>query len=208
MAEPACLAISSRKVRSGSRRISRRYPASSHHKDRVHTLAPRPTRGIGFNGGTGATKKRLACARRPASVALFRAHSDDYSPTLSIGQAIGQVSRSTAVGLPAVAAASGQSGHRRLAPDSPKPPSLSAQAVGWQDASRWSALGPRSIGPRRSSTGTNGQPRYGRIAGQAPIGALASGGEGRRRWVRIPPPPRFLPLPGRSGLWPLRRFAC
>jgi hypothetical protein len=70
MAEPACWAISSRKARSGSRRISRRYPASSHHKDRVHTLAPRPTRGIGFNGGTGGTKKRPACARRSASVTL------------------------------------------------------------------------------------------------------------------------------------------
>jgi hypothetical protein len=119
MAEPACLAISSRKARSGSQRISKRHPASSHHRDRVHTLAPRPTRGIGFNGGTGATKKRPACARRSASVALFWAHSDDYSPTLSIGQAIGQVSWSTAVGLPAVAAASGQSDHRRSPPGSP-----------------------------------------------------------------------------------------
>jgi hypothetical protein len=44
------------KARSGSQRISNRHPASSHHKDRVHTLAPRPTRGIGFKGGTGATK--------------------------------------------------------------------------------------------------------------------------------------------------------
>jgi hypothetical protein len=57
----------------------------------------------------------------------------------------------------------------------------------------WSALGPRSIGTRWSSTGTNGQPRYDRIAGQAPIGAPASDGEGRRRWVRIPPPPRHRP---------------
>lgn len=82
MAEPVCLAISSRKARSGSRRISRRYPASSHHKDRVHTLTPRPIRGIGFNGGTGGTKKRPACARRSSSVAQFWTHSDDYSPTL------------------------------------------------------------------------------------------------------------------------------
>jgi hypothetical protein len=136
MAEPACLAISSRKARSGSQRISKRHPASSHHRDRVHTLAPRPTRGIGFNGGTGATKKRPACARRSASVALFWAHSDDYSPTLSIGQAIGQVSWSTAVGLPAVAAASGQSDHRRSPPGSPaagsRRPHPSAQTVGWQ----------------------------------------------------------------------------
>jgi hypothetical protein len=50
-------------------------------------------------------------------------HSDDYSPTLSIGQAIGQVSWSTVIGLSAVAAESGQSGHRRLPPDSPEPPS-------------------------------------------------------------------------------------
>jgi hypothetical protein len=63
MAEPACWAISSRKARSGSQRISKRHPASSHHKDRVHTLAPRPTRGIGLKGGTG-NKKRPACARR------------------------------------------------------------------------------------------------------------------------------------------------
>jgi hypothetical protein len=80
MAEPACLAISSRKARNGSQRISKRNPASSHHRDRVHRLAPRPTRGIGFNGGTRATKKRPACARRSASVALFGAHSDDYMP--------------------------------------------------------------------------------------------------------------------------------
>ena len=111
--------------------------------------------------------------------------------TLSIGQAIGQVSWSTAVALPAVAAASGQFGHRRLPPDSPEPPSLSAQAVGWQDASRWSVLGPRSIGNRWSPAGTNGQPRYDRIAGQASIGAPTSDGEGSRRWVRIPPPPRL-----------------
>jgi hypothetical protein len=70
MAEPACWAISSRKARSGSQRISKRHPASSHHKDRVHALAPRPTRGIGFKGGTG-NKKRPACARRSASVALL-----------------------------------------------------------------------------------------------------------------------------------------
>ena len=64
MAEPACLAISSRKARSGSQRISKRHPASSHHKDRVHTLAPRPTSGIGFTVERGATKKRPAAARR------------------------------------------------------------------------------------------------------------------------------------------------
>jgi hypothetical protein len=56
MAEPACWAISSRKARSGSHRISKRHPASSHHKDRVHTLAPRPTRGIGFNVEPGERK--------------------------------------------------------------------------------------------------------------------------------------------------------
>jgi hypothetical protein len=177
MAEPVCLAISSRKARSGSRRISRRYPASSHHKDRVHTLTPRPIRGIGFNGGTGGTKKRPACARRSASVAQFWAHSDDYSPTLSIGQAIGQVSWSTAVGLPAVAAESGQPGHRMLPPDSPEPPSLSAQAVGWQDASRWSALGPRSIGPRRSATGTSGHGRRAKPQVTQPIAVRPRAGE-------------------------------
>lgn len=109
MAEPACLAISSRKARSGSQRISKRHPASSHHKDRVHTLAPRPTRGIGFNGGTGATKKRPACARRSASVALF-----GHTPTTTCRSVtIGQASWSTAADLSAVAAASGQSGHQR-----------------------------------------------------------------------------------------------
>jgi hypothetical protein len=86
MAEPACLAISSRKARSGSQRISKRHPASSHHKDRVHTLAPRPTRGIGFNGGTGATKKRPACARRSASVALFGHTPTTTCRSVTIGQ--------------------------------------------------------------------------------------------------------------------------
>jgi hypothetical protein len=78
MAEPACWAISSRKARSGSQRISKRHPASSHHKDRVHALAPRPTRGIGFKGGTGnknAPHARDAPRRWPCW-----AHSDDYMP--------------------------------------------------------------------------------------------------------------------------------
>jgi hypothetical protein len=159
MAEPACLAISSRKARSGSQRISNRHPASSHHKDRVHTLAPRPTRGIGFNGGTGQRKSAPHARDAPRRWPCFGHTPTSTARTLSIGQAIGQVSWSTAVALPAVAAASGQFGHRRLPPDSPEPPSLSAQAVGWQDASRWSVLGPRSIGPRRSATGTSGHGR-------------------------------------------------
>ena len=92
MAEPACWAISSRKARSGSRRISKRYPASSHHKDRVHTLAPRPTRGIGFNGWNPGMKKRPACARRSASVALFGHTPTTTCRSVRIGQAIGQVS--------------------------------------------------------------------------------------------------------------------
>jgi hypothetical protein len=121
IAEPACLAISSRKARSGSHRISKRHPTSSHHKDRVHTLAPRPTRGIGFNGGTGGTKKRPACARRSASVALFGHTPTTTCRSVTIGQAIGQVRWSTAVDLPAVAAASGQSGHRRPLPRSLPP---------------------------------------------------------------------------------------
>jgi hypothetical protein len=102
MAEPACLAISSRKARSGSHRISNRHPASSHHKDRVHTLAPRPTRGIGFNGGTGATKKRPACARRSASVALSGHTPTTTCRSVTIGQAIDQVSWSAAVDLSAL----------------------------------------------------------------------------------------------------------
>jgi hypothetical protein len=151
MAEPACWAISSRKARSGSQRISKRHPASSHHMDRVHTLAPRPTIGSGFNGGARGTKKRPACARRSAAVALFRAHSDDYSPTLSIGQAIGQVSWSTAVGLPAVAAASGQSGHRRLLAGSR--PRLAASI----SASRWSRRWARvTATPMRPARGRGG----------------------------------------------------
>ena len=129
MAEPACWAISSRKARSGSQRISKRHPASSHHKDRVHTLAPRPTRGIGFNGGTGATKKRPACARRSAPVALFGHTPTTTCRSVMIGQAIGQVSWSTAVHLSAVTAASSQSGHRtyrRARLDGPRRRPLSA----------------------------------------------------------------------------------
>jgi hypothetical protein len=129
MAEPACWAISSRKARSGSQRISKRHPASSHHKDRVHTLAPRPTRGIGFNGGTGATKKRPACARRSAPVALFGHTPTTTCRSVMIGQAIGQVSWSTAVHLSAVTAVSSQSGHRtyrRARLDGPRRRPLSA----------------------------------------------------------------------------------
>jgi hypothetical protein len=114
MAEPVCWAISSRKARSGSRRISKRYPTSSHHKDRVHTLAPRPTRGIGFNGWNPGTKKRPAYARRSASVALFGHTPTTTCRSVTIGQAVGQVSWSTVVGLPAVAPKSGQSGHQRV----------------------------------------------------------------------------------------------
>jgi hypothetical protein len=101
MAEPACWAISSRKARSGSRRISKRYPTSSHHKDRVHTLAPRPTKGIGFKGGTGGMKKRPACARRSASVAPVGHTPTTTCRSVTIGQAIGQIRWSTAVCLPA-----------------------------------------------------------------------------------------------------------
>ena len=50
-----------------------------------------------------------------------------------------------------------------------------SQARGWQSA--WSALGPHGIRNRWSSAGTNGQPRYVRITGHAPIGALTSGGK-------------------------------
>jgi hypothetical protein len=80
MAEPACLAISSRKARSGSQRISKRHPASSHHKDRVHTLAPRSTRGIGFNGGTGATEKAPRMCETLRVGGPVWAHFDDYMP--------------------------------------------------------------------------------------------------------------------------------
>ncbi len=177
MAEPACLAISSRKARSGSRRISRRYPASSHHKDRVHTLTPRPIRGIGFNGGTRGTKSAPPVRDAPRRRPCFGHTPTTTAQLLSIGQAIGQVSWSTAVGLPAVAAESGQSGHRRLPPDSPEPPSLSAQAVGWQDASRWSVLGPRSLGPRRSATGTSGHGRRAKSQVTQPIAVRPRAGE-------------------------------
>jgi hypothetical protein len=121
MAEPACWAISNRKARSGSQRISKRHPASSHHKDRVHTLAPRPIRGLGFNGGTGATKKRPACARRSAPVALFGHTPTTTCRSVTLGQVVGQVRWSTVVDLPVVAAASGQSGHRRSPAGQPAP---------------------------------------------------------------------------------------
>jgi hypothetical protein len=171
MAEPACLAISSRKARSGSHRISKRHPASSHHKDRVHTLAPRPTRGIGFNGGTGGTKKRPACARRSASVALFGHTPTTTCRSVTIGQAIGQVRWSTAVDLPAVAAASGQSGHRSHCLD------LCLQVVEalGRDVLRWSALGPWGIGNRWSPAGTSGQCRRTRIAGHRPVNRFDQG---------------------------------
>jgi hypothetical protein len=136
MAEPACWAISSRKARSGSRRISKRYPASSHHKDRVHTLAPRPTRGIGFNGGTGATKKRPACARRSAPVAPFGHTPTTTCRSVTIGQAIVKLagqrrwSYQRSLQHPVNPATED---HRR----SPEPPPFRHQAVGWQG---WVAL--------------------------------------------------------------------
>jgi hypothetical protein len=111
---------------------------------------------------------------------------------LSIGQAIGQVSWSTAVGLPAVAAASGQSDHRRSPPGSPAAGSRRRiprhKRSAGKDASRWSALGRWSIGNRWSSAGTNGQPRYDESAGQRPIGAPTSNAEESSAWVRTPHP--------------------
>jgi hypothetical protein len=52
----------------------------------------------------------------------------------------------------------------------------------------WSALGPRSIGTRWSSTGTNGQPRYDESARQAPMDASTSQVQESRRRVQVPPP--------------------
>ena len=116
VAEPTCLAISSRRARSGSHRISNRHPASSHHKDRVHTLAPRPTRGIGFNGGTGATKKRPACARRSASVALFGHTPTTTCRSVTLGQVVGQAAgqpRSACQRSPRHPVNPATNGHRR-----------------------------------------------------------------------------------------------
>src|SRR4029450_1786377 len=117
--------------------VSREQPpqGSSPHADAATDQRYRRQR---WNPGErkSAPHARDAPRRRPN----FGHTPTSTAQLLSIGQAIGQVSWSTAVGLPAVAAESGQSGHRRLPPDSPEPPSLSAQAVGWQDASRWSVL--------------------------------------------------------------------
>jgi hypothetical protein len=97
---------------------------------------------------------------------------------------------------PALRAASGRPPARQRL-DGNRGAGLTLQARGSQSSAEpcplvraWSALGPRSIGIRRSRAGTNGQSRYDRIAGQAPIGAPAWGGGGGRRWVRIPPAPR------------------
>ena len=110
MAEPACWAISSRKARSGSHRISNRHPASSHHKDRVHTLAPRPTRYRLQRGNRGNEKApRMRETLRVGGPCW--AHSDDYMPERDDRSSHGQVGRSAAVYLSAVARGIGQSGH-------------------------------------------------------------------------------------------------
>jgi hypothetical protein len=74
-------------------------------------------------------------------VALFRHIPTTTCRSVTIGQAIGQISCSTAVNLPAVAAASGQSGHpdRRRAPE---PASSRHKRSAGKEASCWSALGP------------------------------------------------------------------
>jgi hypothetical protein len=111
------------------------------------------------------------------------AHSNDYSPTLSIGQAIGQVSWSTAVDLPAVAAASGQSGHRGHCLDL-RPQVVEALGRMRRAGPRWVRGASEPAGPR----GTSGQCRRTRIAGQRPFTLSTSDREAARRWVRIPPP--------------------
>jgi hypothetical protein len=96
-------------------------------------------------------EKRLACARRPRVGGPIWAHSDDYSPTLSIGQAIGQVSWSTAVGLSAVAAASGQSGHRRSPPASRL--RLAASISASRSSRRWARVTATPMRPARGRGG-------------------------------------------------------
>jgi hypothetical protein len=125
------------------------------------------------------------------------AHSDDYSPTLSIGQAIGQVSWSPVLhhqwSLPNPVNPAGGD-HRWLA----RPtlgaafPSRHERPAG-KYVSRWSALGPWGIGNRWFSAGTSGQRRRISIAGQRPFTVSTLDGEAARRWVRIPPPPSVLP---------------
>jgi len=83
MAEPACLAISSRKARSGSQDLQE-ASREQHHKDRVHTLAPRPTRDIGFNGGTEATERAPRMRETPRVGGPVWAHSDDYMPRFEV----------------------------------------------------------------------------------------------------------------------------
>jgi hypothetical protein len=74
------------------------------------------------------------------------AHSDNYMLNCQEGQAIRQVGWSTAVDLPAVDAASGQSGHRRSPSGSPAAGSRRRiprhKRSAGKDASRWSAVGP------------------------------------------------------------------
>jgi hypothetical protein len=72
MAEPACWAISSRKARSGSQRISKRHPASSHHKDRVHTPAPLSAQAVGWRGWVALVRAGSAKQRKPHTYSLLR----------------------------------------------------------------------------------------------------------------------------------------
>jgi hypothetical protein len=196
MAEPACLAISSRKARNGSQRISKRNPASSHHRDRVHRLAPRPTRGIGFNGGTRATKKRPACARRSASVALFGAHSDDYMPECDDRSShrsnqLVNGGRPTS-GRCGIRSIRSPEGHR---PARPPPAPRAASSLGTSGRlARMCRAGPRagSVSHRNRPVG-NGHERSqaaSETAGHSAHGRPTSGGGGRRSRVRVSPPPR------------------
>jgi hypothetical protein len=185
IAEPACLAISSRKARSGSHRISKRHPTSSHHKDRVHTLAPRPTRGIGFNGGTGGTKKRPACARRSASVALF-----GHTPTTTCRSCDDRSSHRSSSLVNGGRPTSGRRGIRSI-----RAPKATASISASKWSRRWAGMccaGPRWVrgasetaGPRRAQAVSVGE-RESQVTG--PSTASTRAAEAARDWVRIPPP--------------------
>jgi hypothetical protein len=75
--------------------------------------------------------------------------------SVTIGQAIGQVSWSPAVDLPAVAAASGQFGHRGLPPGSPEPAPIGTSgqlARTGRPGPRWVREASEPAGPQRAPT--------------------------------------------------------
>lgn len=96
MAEPTCLAISSRKVCRGSRTTSKRHIASSHQKDRVHALTPRPTNdGIGFTVERGQRKSAPHRRDAPRSRGPVFGHTPTTTGrNVPLGQAASQSGRS------------------------------------------------------------------------------------------------------------------